>query len=952
MRKIERCLLFFILLANSVLAQQGDFAFVPPVFNYLPSDYRGGTQNWGLSEDSKGQIYVANNKGLLVYDGKKWEINYLPRHKIVRSVFVENTNGIDRIYVGSFEEFGFFEYDKTNRLQYTSLKNKVKGYAFQNDEVWTIVKHDNKIYFQTFGSYFEFDGKEVRVHTPRPAPFGMFSTKKGLYFQGIDSDFFKLENNDLAVQVKREDLGNDNVVGVVEQGQNLILVTAKSGLYEFNTQSKKLNSLFTNLDDIFAKNVVNRVLFTKDSLLILGMLNDGVFAISKKGKEQWHINKNKGLNNNTVLGLLEDSQQNLWAALDNGVAQIQKKVKLSYLYLSSDIELIEDMEFFQSKLFLATNKGVFVLDTINSKMEKLPNFNDQVWFVKNFDKQLFIGHNAGTSVLIDNKIKSLDNVGVGGMDIKKGVIHGEEVLIESSYTFLTIYKKDEAGEWYPSNIIDDFSDLIDRVEIDFAGNIWANHVHKGIYRIELADDLKYIKRKIFYERLSETENDYGTIKLLKLRGKPVFVDGKSFYRFDDDKQEIVPYENLNSELPQLMNTRKIVEINNNLYWFITDKEYYLVTFENGIYRNLDKITFGSIAKPSNEERATVYVSRKGKSYFCLNESLAIYNYNTTVKSNQNQLFLSSITSYNRKNGERNFESVADDLTIDYSKNNLSFEFRYPNFTKHDFKISFFLENYDEHWSVPSTDFTIGYQNLPQGDYKLKTKLYNDLDEEINTVDFSFKIATPWYKSVIAFMVYGVLLVLGSLLFMVFYFKYTIAQQEKKFAEEEKERARQLERQEKEITKLQNEKLESELEHKSKALASATMMNIKKDEFLESLIGEFKTFLDKNKLAWHKGDYIVKHIQNYISKEDEWQMFEENFDMIHKNFFRNLKIKYPNLTPADLKLCVLLRLNYSTKEIASMQGVSVRGVETARYRLRKKLNLMEDVNLNDFLITFE
>ncbi len=81
----------------------------------------------------------------------------------------------------------------------------------------------------------------------------------------------------------------------------------------------------------------------------------------------------------------------------------------------------------------------------------------------------------------------------------------------------------------------------------------------------------------------------------------------------------------------------------------------------------------------------------------------------------------------------------------------------------------------------------------------------------------------------------------------------------------------------------------------------------------------------------------------------WSVFERNFDLIHEHFFRNLRSRYPTLTPGDLKFCALLRLNLSTKEIASFTNLTIRGVETARYRLRRKLDLPEGASLVRFLI---
>ncbi len=63
-------------------------------------------------------------------------------------------------------------------------------------------------------------------------------------------------------------------------------------------------------------------------------------------------------------------------------------------------------------------------------------------------------------------------------------------------------------------------------------------------------------------------------------------------------------------------------------------------------------------------------------------------------------------------------------------------------------------------------------------------------------------------------------------------------------------------------------------------------------------------------------------------------------------------RYPSLTPVDLRFCALLRLNLSTKDIAKFTSLTVRGVETARYRLRKKLDIKDKESLVQFLIDFK
>ena len=96
--------------------------------------------------------------------------------------------------------------------------------------------------------------------------------------------------------------------------------------------------------------------------------------------------------------------------------------------------------------------------------------------------------------------------------------------------------------------------------------------------------------------------------------------------------------------------------------------------------------------------------------------------------------------------------------------------------------------------------------------------------------------------------------------------------------------------------------------------------------------------------------IFKSIDKAINNGEDWAFFEQAFNHADKKFFTRLKEKHPVLTPNDLKLCVYLRLNLSSKEIAPLLNISSRSVEIKRYRLRKKLDLERDTNLNEYVIS--
>jgi len=94
--------------------------------------------------------------------------------------------------------------------------------------------------------------------------------------------------------------------------------------------------------------------------------------------------------------------------------------------------------------------------------------------------------------------------------------------------------------------------------------------------------------------------------------------------------------------------------------------------------------------------------------------------------------------------------------------------------------------------------------------------------------------------------------------------------------------------------------------------------------------------------------IIKIINEQLEINDDWERFSLYFDKANNDFLKILKENFPLLTPTDLKLCAYLRLNLSTKAIADLLNLSIRGVESSRYRLRKKLDLSNDITLSDFL----
>ena len=103
---------------------------VPPVRNYRLWEYNGASKNWDVSISTTGEVFVANHLGLLHFDGERWTLNQLPNKTIVRSVLVLD----DKIFTGSYEEFGYWQENSLGALEYKSLAQLIPREGLKSEE--------------------------------------------------------------------------------------------------------------------------------------------------------------------------------------------------------------------------------------------------------------------------------------------------------------------------------------------------------------------------------------------------------------------------------------------------------------------------------------------------------------------------------------------------------------------------------------------------------------------------------------------------------------------------------------------------------------------------------------------------------------------------------------------------------------------------------------------------
>ncbi len=147
---------------------------------------------------------------------------------------------------------------------------------------------------------------------------------------------------------------------------------------------------------------------------------------------------------------------------------------------------------------------------------------------------------------------------------------------------------------------------------------------------------------------------------------------------------------------------------------------------------------------------------------------------------------------------------------------------------------------------------------------------------------------------------------------------------------------------------QKEKRQSEeiLKLKNSELTGSTLEVVAKDELLSQLKEKLKN-LNNSRYSGDIGQ-LLRAID--LNKDQSWINFENRFNAVNKGFYDAIKSKYPQLKPYDLKLCSLIKLGFSGKEMARLLGISPESANTARYRLRKKLKLKNEDDLVQYINT--
>lgn len=954
---MQRTIIFILFVLSLEAAGQVKTAGTPHIHNYPKSVYKAGTQNWGITQDQKGFMYFANNEGVLQFDGLHWNLIEVSDNSPVRSIFTSNQN---TIYVGLFNDFGMLVKNQKGMFSYKSLRHLIPENITAFDDIWKIHETPHGIVFQSYDYLFILKDNSIEIIEPRKQFHFSFSVNERLIVQEPETGLFEYIDGKLEELEWGSKLNDKEIWSILPYKENgLLLGTARNGLYKFENET--LEKWTTPANELIENYKLFSAASIGDNYFAYGTILNGVVITNNEGEIIQHINRNKGLQNNTVLSVFADRKQNIWLGLDNGIDYIEVNSPVSFLMNNEGLGTGYTARIFDNNLYVGTNQGLFVrpFDNFsyrNAEFELVENTTGQVWSLDVFDDQLICGHNFGTFVVEGTEATKITDVeGIWKFIRLK---NNPDLLLGGHYGGLILLTKDDSG-WKFLRRINGFNESSRYLTQDESGNIWMSHGAKGVFRITLnaeADSATDVK-------IYTTENGLPSNKqnILFQHNTDFYIsttEGIYEYRKESDSfafsEEINDLLKINSQLSTLE-----TDESGNI-WFIAENE-------SGVLRQNEDLTYTKITSPFRQLDGRyvngfefIYPYSEKYVFMGIDKGFALYS--SEFQKSYSQSFPSYITKIEILHIDSTlyFPNEADnsEINVPYNKNAFRFHYTAPFYEYHDqLEFSYLLENYSDEWAPWSEVSFKDFTNLPAGEYIFKLKARNIYGIESSASSFSFNISPPWYSSAFAYYSYLALFLILAFVLM----KFIIHRMEKarknekeKHMAELKTRVEEFHHQglmaEKEIMKLKNEKLESEMVYRNKELANQTMSIIQKNQFLVKIKEELQRVqkrVDEEKLK-NNLNTLQKKINKEIDNKQQNQVFETYFDEVHNEFFKRLKSSYPQISPREMRLCAYIRMDLTSKEIAVLLNITERGVEISRYRLRKKLELPRDINLSTFL----
>lgn len=788
----------------------------PLIRNYSSKEYHASGSNFDILQDVNGVLYFANFDGVLVYDGKTWELIEIANGKTAYSLAIED----NKLYVGSHNEMGYISWDAKGYAKYQTLTDSIsENFGF----VLKITPKGKKVYFNTREILFEYNFSAVTDHIRswRSESSNVFFKsgfiKNGNYFiHKTNEGLFKLDHDSLKIVKNGELLIQEFQIFSTENKDSTVdfFGTTSGNYYKYWESSDSLIIVNSSTSDLPSNLSVNSAAINSEinsSSLTIGTIKKGIYALNN-GKLVFNINEHNGLINNNIRSLFVDQSQNIWSASREGISELDNISKWSHWGEIHGIEgAITDIIKHDTTIYLSTFKGIFSLN--NTRFEKIGMINQRSMSLFKFDDNLYANTDSGLKKPSAPLYSQLLPFPTYSKQItsNKILIH---LILQGIVEFQYNAKTEDFKE---QKTIDSSTKGFTSNGLIIDSTYWFSIKNSGLFSYDLSKQSKIYK---FTEKngLPDVVEPF----VFNHRGKLLFATGKGFYKINpnpksDSSDIFIPDSTLISERFGIRHP--VTDSKGNIWYVATYGK------SNSFIEKLVLQSDRSYIKETRpfkrlpqQEFLKIYPDPSEEGMIWIAGSEGLYRYNDNIEVDYDLPFNTLIRKVHTRDSlifagtyfDPSDTSLVPSMVLDqpkefkptltYADNEISFDFTATSYeVPEKNQYSYQLKGDEEVWSAWSLETKKEYTNLSPGRYTFMVKSKNIYDTEGRTATYEFTILPPWWRTSWAYALY---IILGVFTFWVttLLYTYRIRQHRKKLKLIVADRTFEVMKQSKEIAK--------------------------------------------------------------------------------------------------------------------------------------------------------